>query len=199
MLRVGTSATTYDFGTWSPSQYASCAIPPSDVGQGNWVHLAGTSAFNGSNYTYRLYRNGIEVASYASGPGLQNDFTVGWAIGARGGIAGFERVFNGLIDDLRIYNTPLSAATIQSLMVGPPPVTNPRIVMATLSNGSLIFSGTNGIPGATYHVLSSTNVALPVANWTRVATNAFGPGGEFSFTNSINPVVPHSFYALQVP
>jgi len=199
VLRVGTSATTYDFGTWSPSQYASSAIPPSDIGQGNWVHLAGTSTFNGSNYTYRLYRNGVEVASYASGPGLQNDFTVGWAIGARGGIAGFERVFNGLIDDLRIYNTPLSAAAIQSVMVGPPPVTPPRIVAATVTNGSLIFSGTNGVPAVTYYVLSSTNLALPMATWTRVATNAFGPSGEFTFTNSVNPLVLQSFYALLIP
>ena len=60
------------------------------------MHLAGTSAFNGSNYTYRLYRNGSEVASYTGGPGWQNDFTVGWAVGARGGIAGFERVVREL-------------------------------------------------------------------------------------------------------
>jgi len=199
VLRVGSSATTYDFGTWSPSQYASFAIPPSDVGQGNWIHLACTSTFNGSTYTYRLYRNGVEVANYATGPGLQNDFTVGWAIGARGGIAGFERVFNGAIDDLCIYSTPLSVATIQSIMVGPPPTTPPRITSARPTGANLILRGTNGVPGATYYVLSNTNLALPLANWTRVATNQFDAAGGFAFTNGISSDTPQRFFLLQSP
>lgn len=198
VLRVGSSGTGYDFGTWSPSQYASLPIPATDTGQGNWVHLAGTSAFNGTDYTYRLYRNGVEVASYAAGPGLQNDFTVGWAIGARGGVSGFERVFNGSIDDLRIYGVPLSAAAIQSLMVGAPPVTNPRITGFNLSGSNLILNGTNGVPGYTYAVLSSTNVALPLSNWTRVATNTFGLTGGFIITNSITASEPRRFYLLQL-
>jgi hypothetical protein len=199
VLRVGTSATTYDFGTWSPSQFASFTIPASDVGQGNWVHLAGTSTFNGSSYTYRLYRNGVEAASYATGPGLQSDFTVGWAIGARGGVAGFERVFSGAIDDLRIYATPLSAATIQNIMVGLPPTTLPRITGVSESGANLTLSGTNGVPGATYYVLSSTNLASPLANWTRVATNQFNTAGEFACTNTINPAVSQRFFLLQLP
>jgi len=36
-------------------------------------------------------------------------------------------------------------------------------------------------PGA----LTSTNVALPLSNWTSIATNQFGAGGVFSFTNGI--------------
>ena len=107
--------------------------------------------------------------------------------------------FNGQLDDVRIYERVLSQAEIQSVMVGSPPVANPRILAKTLSNGSLVLSGTNGVPGATYYVLSSINVTLPVINWTRVATNTFGPNGEFNFTNSINPLVPQLFYVLQVP
>jgi hypothetical protein len=55
------------------------------------------------------------------------------------------------------------------------------------------------LPGATYYVLTSTNLALPPAAWMRVATNTFGSGGDFNFTNSLNPLVPQSFYSLQVP
>jgi hypothetical protein len=199
VLRVGTSGTTYDFGTWSPSQFASFPIPASDMGQGNWVHLAGTSTSSGSNFTYRLYRNGIEVANYAAGPGLQGDFTVGWAIGARGGVAGFERVFNGCIDDLRIYGAPLSAMAIQSVMVGLPPVTNPRFTSFGIDGSSLVLSGISGLPGSTYYVLGSTNVTLPREQWSRVATNTFGPSGEFASTNTVNPATPLYFYTLQLP
>jgi hypothetical protein len=45
-------------------------------------------------------------------------------------------------------------------------------------------------------VLATTNVALPVSNWTRIATNSFA-GGNFSFTNAVN--LPQRFYLLQVP
>jgi hypothetical protein len=197
VLRVGTSGTTYDFGTWSPSQFASTTIPVSDLGQGNWVHLAGTMAFNGVSYTYRLYRNGSELTNYVGGPGLLGDFTVGWAIGARGGIAGFERVFNGAIDDLRIYSQTLAPAEVQSVLVGAPPVTAPHIIASALAGGGLIFNGTNGVPGATYYVLSSTNITLPMSSWTRVATNQFSDAGGFTFTNAINPATPARYYLLQ--
>ncbi len=42
--------------------------------------------------------------------------------------------------------------------------------------------GTNNGP---YYVLSSTNVALPLSNWTRLQTNSFDANGNFSFTNTI--------------
>jgi hypothetical protein len=74
-------------------------------------------------FTYRLYRNGVEVAMLEGGPGLLGDYSVGWAIGARGGVAGQEREWNGFIDDVRMYNHPLTPAEIQSIMIGgPPPV-----------------------------------------------------------------------------
>jgi hypothetical protein len=41
--------------------------------------------------------------------------------------------------------------------------------------------GTNGIPTATYYVLAPTNLALPAANWTVMATNTFDADGNFNF------------------
>jgi hypothetical protein len=68
------------------------------------------------------------------------------------------------------------------------------------------FYGTNlevtgaGHPGGTYWVLVSTNPALPLANWTRVATNSFDPvTGSFSFTNSLDPQNVQLFYRLRSP
>ncbi len=91
-------------------------------------------------------------------------------------------------------------ATDGSITVtGLAPETPPTISSVTSSGGNLIFSGTNGTAGATYYVLTSTNVATPLAEWTRVATNVFGAGGSFSVTNAIVPSEPHRFYLLQVP
>jgi fibronectin-binding autotransporter adhesin len=73
------------------------------------------------------------------------------------------------------------------------------ITNVTASAGNLIANGTGGVAGNTYTVVTATNVALPAANWTPVATNVFGPGGVFSFTNSINPALPANFFRVWLP
>ncbi|MGH3631275.1 MAG: LamG-like jellyroll fold domain-containing protein, partial [Sciscionella sp.] len=85
-------------------------------------------------------------------------------------------------------------ATLE-LMVLPAP---PRIVAVTVSGGNLIFNGTNGAADWPYYVLTSTNLALPMTNWTIIATQAFNAGGNFSFTNSPDPNTPQSFYQLRL-
>jgi autotransporter-associated beta strand protein len=74
----------------------------------------------------------------------------------------------------------------------------PAINSVALSGGNLIFSGTNGPSGGNYYVLASTNVALPLLQWTSIATNTFSPTGTFSVTNSV-AVNPRQFFIIQVP
>ena len=73
----------------------------------------------------------------------------------------------------------------------------PKIAAAVLSANQFIVSGTNGAPDWTYFVLSSTNVALPVANWQVIATNQFDGGGNFVFTNAA-PAGGQIFYLLKL-
>jgi hypothetical protein len=47
-------------------------------------------------------------------------------------------------------------------------------------------------------VLASTNLALPVANWPVVSTNAFDASGNFNFTNPPSPNAPQAFYILRL-
>jgi hypothetical protein len=67
----------------------------------------------------------------------------------------------------------------------------PGFNIVTVSGGSIVMSGTNAV--GTYVLLSSTNIALPVANWTREQTNTYS--GSFSITNAID--APQKFYLLQ--
>ena len=100
----------YQVGSWNGVNYvATSTIPADDVGLGNWVHLAGT--YDGT--TWRLYRNGVEVASTTNVTGA---LTVAedWAIGARG--TGTERFFDGGIDEPKIYSKALTEAEILALM-----------------------------------------------------------------------------------
>jgi hypothetical protein len=75
--------------------------------------------------------------------------------------------------------------------------TLPRFTAISLQGGSLSVSGTGGQTNGTYYVLASTNVALPVYQWSRIATNQFDGGGNFTFTNAFNPSAPASFYLIQ--
>ena len=75
----------------------------------------------------------------------------------------------------------------------------PQIAAIGLSNGAFVFSGAGGSPNGTYHVISSTNIALPLTNWIPVLTNTFDASGNFSVTNVIDPNTKQRFFLLQVP
>ena len=64
-------------------------------------------------------------------------------------------------------------------------VSKVAIAQPILSGGNLIFGGTGGPVGQPYRILSTTNVALPVLNWTPVYTNVFlPPNGSYAYTNT---------------
>jgi hypothetical protein len=65
--------------------------------------------------------------------------------------------------------------------------------------GSLVLSATGGPAGGTNYLVVTTNLALPMAQWSRAATNQFGLAGNFAVTNSIPVGVPQSFYRVSLP
>lgn len=77
--------------------------------------------------------------------------------------------------------------------------TGPIIGGTTVANGKLLFSGTGGTANGTYYVLTATNLATPLMNWTPVQTNTFDATGAFSVTNALNPATPQLFYRIQQP
>jgi hypothetical protein len=87
-----------------------------------------------------------------------------------------------------------SSAATNYIVVYPKPAINKPV----LANGSLIFSVSNAVPGATFAILTYTNLATNVVNWT-VATNAsFDANGAFNYTNT--PLTnAASFFRLKSP
>ena len=75
----------------------------------------------------------------------------------------------------------------------------PAVASLSLSGTNLIIHVVNGVSGATYYVLMSTNAALPTSRWTPVSTNLLSGGGSFTITatNVVNPTAPQRFYTLQ--
>ena len=99
------------------------------------------------------------------------------------------------VDELRVGT---SWATVTPTSGGPGPSGDPVVTQALMSGGSFIFSGTNGTANADYHVLASTDVTLPVAQWTEIASDVFDINGNFAITNPVSPSLPQQFYRIRV-
>jgi hypothetical protein len=75
----------------------------------------------------------------------------------------------------------------------------PTIKDITVSGGSVVLSGTNNDgSGGTYHILSSTNITLPIASWTVLTNGTFSASGTFTFTNSTSGI-QNRLFILKVP
>jgi len=79
------------------------------------------------------------------------------------------------------------------ISVAPPQFTN----VIRSAGGGLTLSGT-GPNGAVYRILSATNLAQPVGNWTPTTTGAFN-GGVFNFTDSTATNFSQRFYRAVTP
>jgi autotransporter-associated beta strand protein len=65
---------------------------------------------------------------------------------------------------------------------------------------ALTITATNGAANGTYRLLESTNLLVPVAQWTPVLTNSFDGSGNLNLTtNVVNPARPQMYYLLLMP
>ncbi len=95
-------------------------------------------------------------------------------------------------------NTNTQADLVTVLVPNPP-----QIGGISLSSGGagLVLQGSGGPAdgGYYYWLLSSTNLSLPLTNWSIMATNPFDADGNFSNQIPVTPGSPQTFYRLQMP
>lgn len=74
----------------------------------------------------------------------------------------------------------------------------PSIGSIVVSGGNLTLTSTNGSAGGQVIVLTSTNLAVPVSQWTPLTTNNYSGTGSFSYTvtGAITSGKPQQFYRL---
>jgi chitodextrinase len=116
---------------------------------GQWQHVAVT--YDGS--TARFFVGGTQVASrpFTANVGDSDD----WRIGAYGGSPfGF---FDGLIDEVRIYDRGLSAAQIQADMATPVAAA-PAVISTTPANGATEVNGAPTIRATFNQAMSASTV-----------------------------------------
>jgi hypothetical protein len=76
---------------------------------------------------------------------------------------------------------------------------SPTIKNILIINGQIIVRGTNNVgSGGTFHLLTSTNVTLPLASWPVLSTGSFDGSGNFSITNG-SETNRQQFYIMKVP
>ncbi len=90
-----------------------------------------------------------------------------------------------------------ATSSVAVLTVLPSPLFE-SIIAVPGANGGFVLSGGGGTNSGTYYVLATTNLPLPLADWTRIATNQFDSVGGFIFTNSAQTNSPQEFYLLQM-
>lgn len=135
-----------------------------------WYHVAGV--FNAASGTLDIYVNGVLNSGSLRGttliPNSQIDQAVNVNIGRRTG--GFY--FNGIIDEVRIYNRALSQAEVQTDMntpLGttppPPDTTPPTVSMTSPLDGSTVMGTTSVTASASDDVgVSNVQFLLDGAN-----------------------------------
>ena len=73
----------------------------------------------------------------------------------------------------------------------------PVIASYSFSAGKLVLTGTNGYPSDGFSVLTSTNAATPLTNWTTFSTGSYDASGNFAVTNAITNTVPAQFFVIK--
>ena len=126
---------------------------------------------------------------------------VNWAAGDKWGILAWSTTGNFTTFNLPalpanlVWNTTgLTNGTLAVALAAP--TRSVEILSAAVSGGSLILYGTNNnVPNTSFHyqVLATTNLAMPLTNWTVLATNAFDANGTFHYTNVIDVTKPALF------
>jgi autotransporter-associated beta strand protein len=96
------------------------------------------------------------------------------------------------------YNYAIDTSVQGQVNLVVQPSAPPVISGVKLSGGSLVLTGSGGPVNGTYYVLTSTNLATPLAGWTLLSTNRFDAGGNFNFTNGLNTNSSQGFYLLQI-
>jgi hypothetical protein len=133
-----------------------------------------------------------------------NDFQFSW-----NGVVALDETNLGNIGWTNIQLTVTAASTNSALQFGyltglyfglDDVLVTPLTTPAHFDGTDLVLSGSGGQSGHTCLLLMSTNLALPLGQWTPVATNLLNADGNFSITatNAVASPTGLRFYSLQL-
>jgi autotransporter-associated beta strand protein len=113
--------------------------------------------------------------------------------------------FNGVFSEIQLppLDAGLSWDTSRLGVDGSISITGteqrPRFSLPVRSGSDLVLSGSAGTPNSTFNVLSSTDMTVPVTEWSSVATGTFDANGNFTVSIAIDTAAPARFFILRTP
>ncbi len=177
------------------------------VGAGQWHFV--TAAIDREAPTAHLFVDGTPVAASGSVQfdfGTNNDVNLGHLVGGAFPI-------NGLMDEARIQSGTNSANWVWASWMTVAQTTNLEsysMITSTVTNapmavtinvkftaGNVTMSGAGGSAGATYYVIGSTNLALPLSQWTVLSTNTFDGSGNFNVSLPVDTTKRTQFLRIK--
>jgi hypothetical protein len=104
------------------------------------------------------------------------------------------------------YSYSLNTSTPGQVILQVSPPSPPTFSVANLASDGLgdggyniVLGGSGGVINGKYYVLTSTNVTLPLDEWSLVATNFFNAQGNFTFTNQVQTGDEQRYFQVLIP
>jgi autotransporter-associated beta strand protein len=176
---IGSATTVDDFATFAPGNPTGTLTFTSDLTLNDNTALQFTLGTSSDSVTVGgiLFLTG--KLSVTNGPGF-----------GPGSYTLFTSTGTLIFDQLMLVSAPVgynysfdtNTTGVVKLVVtaqAPPLITSQSVNAA----GKFVFAGSGGTAGSPFYILTSTNLAAPLTNWTKILTNQFDASGNFSVTN----------------
>ena len=94
------------------------------------------------------------------------------------------------------WRTNLAVGTITVAGIVPPPAIS-SVDYSQFANGTITLYATNGLQSGALTLLSTTNLTLPLSDWTLVTTGNFDGSGDYNTAITVDPTAPAQFFLLE--
>lgn len=98
-----------------------------------------------------------------------------------------------------IYDSQSGTTSTGAVDVLIAPLAAATDLRAKVSGTNVVLTGVGAGAGLSYHVLSSTNLTLPLSSWTAAGSGTYDNNGNLSFTNPMTAGVSQQFYIFSAP
>lgn len=92
-------------------------------------------------------------------------------------------------------NLAVNGSITVTAVAPPPAITN--VDFSMFSNGTITLNADNGLANGPVTVLTTTNLSLPISEWTTAATSTFDGNGNLSLPITVDPTLPQNFFLLE--
>lgn len=191
------SSTTAQIGSLTLGQTSGASLVFSNLSSttaaalhADYLYLNGTCALKIADAVNMTAPN--EYPLVQIGGGIVTNSGAGFSLSLPGGVSGI------LTNDLGIIpGYPTLALIVTSIVPYSPPSTITSIALAA---NNLVLNATGGTANAAVNVLTSTNLTLPLAQWTTNSTTSFDNNGNlvnYTIPGAVSPGIPQQYYILE--